>query len=120
MEPTKDGLYKFDEMNFYVLESMDDLVRVIDSNKNIIYANRSMLKKMKFDPVGKSCKCKNRNTTELNFIKREAVLKPGATAALHKNAQFQVRIAFFGNQVGHLGCRVFGKKNRFAGGRSGF
>ena len=50
MEPTKDGLYKFDEMNFYVLESMDDLVRVIDSNKNIIYANRSMLKKMKFDP----------------------------------------------------------------------
>ena len=34
MEPTKDGLYKFDEMNFYVLESMDDLVRVIDSNKN--------------------------------------------------------------------------------------
>ena len=67
MEPTKDGLYKFDEMNFYVLESMDDLVRVIDSNKNIIYANRSMLKKMKFDPVGKPCKCKDRNTTELIF-----------------------------------------------------
>ena len=54
-----------------------------------------------------------------DFVEGEAVLKPGATAALHKHAQFQIRVAFLRNQIGHFGSRTVGENNgiRHGGGQ---
>ena len=42
-----------------------------------------------------------------DFVKRETILEARATATLHKHAQFQIGVAFFGNEVGHFGgCTV--------------
>ncbi len=44
-----------------------------------------------------------------DFIESKAVLETRTTAAVHENAQFQIGIVFFGDQVGHFGAAAFGK-----------
>src|SRR5690606_13833086 len=44
-----------------------------------------------------------------DLIEGETVLKAGAATPLHKDAQFQVGIAFFQHQIGHLGGSAVGK-----------
>ena len=52
-----------------------------------------------------------------DLIEGETILETGATAALHEHAQFQIRIAFFGNQVSDFGGRAVGEDNRLRHGR---
>ncbi len=51
------------------------------------------------------------------FVEREAVLKAGATAALHEHAQLQVIVAFLVDQLLDLGRRAVGEQQ--GGGRGG-
>src|SRR6185312_13460449 len=44
-----------------------------------------------------------------DFVKGEAILETRAAAALHTYAQLEFRVAFFGDQVGHLGRRTVGE-----------
>ena len=42
-------------LNYHVLESMADWVRVIDKKGNIIYANKTMKDALGHDIIGKKC-----------------------------------------------------------------
>ena len=44
-----------------------------------------------------------------DFVESEAVLEARTAAAVHENAQFQVGVVFFGNQVGHFGAAAVGE-----------
>src|SRR6185295_9435759 len=44
-----------------------------------------------------------------DFVEGKSVLEARAPAALHKYAQLEVGIAFFGDQIGDLGCRTVGE-----------
>jgi hypothetical protein len=39
-----------------------------------------------------------------DLVEGEAVLESRAAASLHEDAQLEVRVPFFGDQVRHLGC----------------
>jgi hypothetical protein len=57
------------------------------------------------------------------LVEGEAILEARAAATLHEDAQFQVRIALLGDQIGHLGSSAVGEDDRgghFGGGRGGF
>ena len=47
-----------------------------------------------------------------DLVKGEAVLKAGAAAALNENAQLELRVAFFSDQVSHLGSSAVGEDKR--------
>src|SRR5579872_1042689 len=46
------------------------------------------------------------------LVELEPVLQPGAAAALHENAQHQLRIAFTANEVAHLAGGGVGEEQR--------
>ena len=46
-----------------------------------------------------------------DFVERETILKTGTTAALHKDPQFEIGVAFFGDQIGHLGGGTVGEQD---------
>jgi 1,6-anhydro-N-acetylmuramate kinase len=47
-----------------------------------------------------------------DLVEGEAVLEPGAAAALHEHAQLQVGVAFLIDEIGHLGGRTVGEHQR--------
>ena len=49
-----------------------------------------------------------------DFVESEAVLEAGAAAAVHEHAQFQIRVVFFGNQLGYLIAAAFSEDNGIA------
>ncbi|NLW23304.1 MAG: SpoIIE family protein phosphatase [Tissierellia bacterium] len=51
----KKNIKKFGGLNYHVLESMADWVRVVDNTGTIIYANKAMIKALGEDIIGKKC-----------------------------------------------------------------
>ena len=49
------NMEEYSILNYHVLESMADWVRVVDINGTIIYANKAMKKALGDDLVGKKC-----------------------------------------------------------------
>ncbi len=61
-------LTKFDTLNYHVLESMDDLVRIIDLEGNIIYENTAMSKAGDSSFLGVNCCKRNDDGQSLQCI----------------------------------------------------
>ena len=52
---SREGFSDFKGSDYQVLNSMKDLVRVIDKDGVIIFANRSMINSMPINPIGVNC-----------------------------------------------------------------
>lgn len=52
---TQGSSTKYGILNYHVLESMADWVRLVDYNGNVLYANEAMKKSLGYDIVGKKC-----------------------------------------------------------------
>lgn len=66
-----------DILNYHVLESMADWVRVIDKNRNIIYANRTMKEALGHDMIGKKCFVSYGKSDYCNFCITERTINTG-------------------------------------------
>lgn len=64
-------------LNYHVLESMADWVRVIDKKGNIIYANKTMKDELGHDIVGKKCFTSYGQTDYCNFCITERTITTG-------------------------------------------
>ena len=52
---SREGVSDFKGSDYQVLNSMKDLVRVIDKDGVIIFANKSMINSMPINPIGVNC-----------------------------------------------------------------
>lgn len=64
-------------LNYHVLESMADWVRVIDKEGNIIYANKTMKDELGHDIIGKKCYTSYEQTDFCNFCITERTINTG-------------------------------------------
>lgn len=73
----EDKIEEKSTLNYHVLESMADWVRVIDKKGNIIYANKTMKKALGNDIVGKKCYTCYGQEDPCNFCITERTITTG-------------------------------------------
>lgn len=70
---------EYDKLNYHVLESMADWVRVVDKEGNIIYANKSMTDSLGKDVIGMKCYKAHGNKSPCSFCVTERSINHGET-----------------------------------------